>query len=103
MNISLDFKKLRSIAKIKSILNGKVEFKIGKTDDWERRKCQYEVEGYPHFYIIAECKTLEEVNKLEIDLISFFKKSHPICMNENEGGGGRTSESEKYYIYLVTR
>ena len=98
----LDFKKLRSIAKIKSFLSDNVEFKIGKTDDLERRESQYKSEGYTNFYVITKCTTLEEVDKLETDLIAFFR-NYSTCKNENDGGGGKTSESEKYYIYLVTK
>lgn len=99
----LDLKKLRSIAKIKSFLSDNVEFKIGKTDDLERRESQYKSEGYTNFYVITKCTTLEEVDKLEKDLITFFKHYYSTCKNENDGGGGNTSESEKYYIYLVTK
>lgn len=98
----LDLKKLRSIGKIKSFLSDNVEFKIGKTSDWERRKCEYQTEGYTNFHIIAECSTLEEVDKLETDLIDFFR-NYSTCKNENDGGGGKTSESDVYYIYLATK
>ena len=96
----LDFKYLRAIVKIRSILSDNVEFKIGKTDDWKRREREYLNDGYTNFYIIAECTNLEEVNNLEKGLISHFKR-RTACRNENDGG--RLSESEKYYIYLVTK
>ena len=72
MSNNLDFKKLKSIAKIKSFLDDNVEFKIGKTDDLERREHQHKGEGYANLNVIAECTTLEEVDKLEKDLITFF-------------------------------
>ena len=102
MSNNLDFKKLKSIAKIKSFLDDNVEFKIGKTDDLKRREHHHKGEGYANLNVIAECTTLEEVDKLEKDLITFFK-NYSTCKNENDGGGGNTSESEKYYIYLVTK
>ena len=52
--------------------------------------------------VFAECTTLEEVDKLETDLVAFFR-NYPTCKNKNAGGGGNTSKSEKYYIYLVTK
>ena len=102
MGDTLDFKKLKSITKIRTILNDNVEFKIGKTDDLNRRECQHKNEGYTNFDVIAECTTLEEVDKLETDLVAFFR-NYPTCKNKNAGGGGNTSKSEKYYIYLVTK
>lgn len=102
MSNNLGLKRLSSITKIKSFLSGNVEFKIGKTDDLKRRERQHKSEGYTNLYVIAECTTIEEVDKLEKDLITFFK-NYSTCKNENDGGGGNTSESEKYYIYLVTK
>ena len=55
----LDLKKLRSIAKIKSFLSDNVEFKIGKTDDLERRESQYKSEGYPTFMLLQNAQLLK--------------------------------------------
>lgn len=99
-------KKVRAIVKINALLKDeKIEkFKIGKTDDLKRRLKEHEKDGYTEIYLIAECNSLEEVNKLETELINFYKnKTTPNCANKHEGGNGRISESEKYYIYVVTK
>lgn len=102
MSDKSNFTRLRAIATVNSVLKDNIEFKIGKTSDWERRKCEYQTEGYTNFHIIAECSTLEEVDKLETYLIDFFR-NYSTCKNENDGGGGKTSESDVYYIYLATK
>lgn len=104
MNSTLNVKKVRSIVKIEAILSDKelTNFKIGKTDNLKRRMREHEKDGYTNFYEIAECNSLEELNNLERDLISYFKTNSK-CANENEGGGGSISESVKYHIYLITK
>ena len=101
MSDNPNFTRLRAIATVNSVLKDNVEFKIGRTNDWERRKWEYQTEGYKNFHVIAECSTLEEVDKLETDLIDFFG-NYSTCKNENDGGG-KTSESDVYYVYLVTK
>ncbi len=104
MSNNWDFKKIRSISKIRKVLNEEelVEFKIGKTDNLSRREEEYKIKGYPNLYSIEECYNLEEINQLEKDLIAIFK-NNPKCANINDGGGGNISDSEKYYIYMVTK
>lgn len=104
MDKGLDVKKLRSICKINKIIKDKriLQFKIGQTGNFEERKSGYINEGYTNFYEIAECNNSDESDKLERDLINHFR-TNIRCVNINEGGGGRATESKKYHIYLVTK
>lgn len=100
--MTLDFKKVRAISKIKTILNDNSfeEFKIGKTDDFVRREREHRQNGYSFFETIISCETLNEVNRLEKLLIDYFK-TNSICSNEISGGGNSSPDSNEFYIYLI--
>lgn len=100
----LDLKKVRAIARIEQILKDCTieEFKIGKTDDCERRKKEHQNEGYISFKELATCDTLSEVNQLETFLINLFINNSK-CGNVISGGSGCTSESDKYFVYVITK
>lgn len=102
--MDFDAKKIRAISKIKEALKNKSfeEFKIGKTDDVVRREKEYKQNGYFFFEKVISCETLNEVNQLEKTLIEFFKSDEE-CNNKISGGGGCTSDSKEYYIYVALK
>ncbi|MBO5834813.1 MAG: GIY-YIG nuclease family protein [Bacteroidales bacterium] len=80
------------------------KFKIGKTNDYQRRQKEHELDGYTHFQVIAESTSLEDINELEQVLIKFstaFYKDN--IENERNGKGGNISNSNNYYIYLISK
>ncbi len=102
--MNFDAKKVRAITSIKRVLKDKSfeEFKIGKTDDVVRREKEYKQNGYFFFEKVISCETLNEVNQLEKTLIEFFKSDEE-CSNKISGGGGCTSDSKEYYIYVALK
>ena len=54
------------------------------------------------FEKVISCETLNEVNRLEKALIDSFK-SNEECNNKISGGGGCTSDSKEYYIYVALK
>lgn len=97
-------KAARAINTIRNLLqeDSVVGFKIGKTDDCDRREKEHAEDGFLIFFPLAECDSLEEANQLESKLISIYS-SDCRCKNERDGGGGRMSISDKYYIYVVVK
>lgn len=97
---------INAIIEIKDFTNQHPEakFKIGKTDDYQRREQEHSLNGYTIFKIIAESSSLDNINKLEEMLIKyssvFYKEN---LENERDGGGGNNSDSTKYYIYLISK
>ena len=104
MSNKANFKKIRSIVKVDKIIadNEVVEFKIGQTSNLMDRENDYKNEGYTNFHKIAECDSAEELDNLERDLIRHFKGKSK-CANQNDGGGGKSSERNEYHIYVVTK
>lgn len=102
--MNFDSKKVRAISIIRKTLKDKSfeEFKIGKTDDVVRREKEYKQNGYFFFEKVISSETLNEVNQLEKTLIEFFKSDEE-CSNKISGGGGCTSDSKEYYIYVALK
>lgn len=76
-----------------------IEFKIGKTDDIEKRKAQYRSEKYYYLWEIGY-GTPSDVNMAEKALIEYFRdksKNKERCKNENDGGGGNP-QADKLYL-----
>lgn len=97
-------KKVRAITQIKKLLEDPnlVEFKIGKTDNLEGRESVHKSEGYTQFISLAKLDTLEEMNQLEDELITYLGRN-PKCTNKKGGGGGDTSTSNEHYVYVITK
>lgn len=76
-----------------------IEFKIGKTDDLEERKAQYQSEKYYYLWEIGY-GTPNDVNMAEKAIIKYFRDKSPYkerCKNENDGGGGNP-KADKLYL-----
>ena len=96
-------KKAKAIYKIKQLLEDKdlVEFKIGKTDNPEEREKAHKVEGYTKLISLVQLNSIENMDRMEKELISFFKHN-PKCGNKNDGGGGNFSD-DNYCVYVITK
>lgn len=94
----------RAINTVRNLLqeDSIVGFKIGKTDDCDRREKEHAKDGFVRFSPLVECNSLEEANQIESKLISIYSGDYR-CMNEKDGGGGRFSNSDKHYIYIVVK
>ncbi len=106
MSKDLLWQVINAIVEIRKFINEhpNAKFKIGKTNDFTRRKQEYYVDGYERFKIIAESSSLENINELERTLIKFSMAFYGENIdNERNGGGGDIAESEKYYIYMVSK
>lgn len=100
----LDENKVFGIGKIRSFIKEHPTYwyKIGKTSDPASRKEDHERDGFTYFSILRRVKTLEEMNKLETDLISFFRGKAK-CLNKESGGEGRIGEGTDYCVYLIAK
>lgn len=97
---------INAIIEIKDFTNQfpNSKFKIGKTDNPQRRKQEHFADGYKNFRVIAEAFSVEDINELERILIKYSKTFYKNCIeNKQNGGSGNTSECEKYYIYLISK
>lgn len=106
MSKDLLWQVINAIVEIRKFINEhpNAKFKIGKTNDYTRRKQEYYVDGYERFKIIAQSSSLENINELERTLIKFSMAFYGENIgNERNGGGGDIAESEKYYIYMVSK
>ena len=77
------------------------DFKIGITNDPDARAGQYGyIEPYPYYdemILIYETSSIINARKLESELIKHYGA---LCDNRIGGGGG-SSESGRYYLYIV--
>ena len=97
---------INAIIEIKNFTNlfPNSKFKIGKTANPQRRQQEHYADGYRNFKIIAEVSSIAEINKLEQILIKYSKTFYKDYIeNEQNGGNGSTAESEKYYIYIISK
>ena len=76
-------------------------FKIGITNNPERRASQYRYNDYRLMHILYETSSIDHARELEKNLIAQFRDK---CKNRLEniigGGSGRPSDG-MYYLYVV--
>jgi len=100
---------LRAISSIHKILEEKkiYSFKIGKTNDPERRQNEHKQKGYSLFEIIRNCDSIQEMNDLESKLIKHFQIKENCGLiyqdveNERNGGGGNIGKNINYCVYII--
>ena len=100
------FEAMKAINEINKFVseNPNSKFYIGKTDNLERRENDHQAKGYRGFKVISQSSSLEEVNELERILIMISRILHKENLeNENNGGGGKITDSPIYYIYLASK
>ena len=81
-------------------------FKIGKTDDPERRENEHKNEGSSIFKIVFGNPSLEIVDDMERFLIRYFdtkEDTEENLANQKDGGGGRRSDKNMYYNYVIIK
>ena len=108
-NVMVDFEFLRVVNSVHKFLEEKKisSFKIGKTNDPERRQSEHAQEGYSVFGIIKNCNSIQEMNDLESKLIRHFRIMkgcgfiYQDLDNERDGGGGDVGKGVNYCVYII--
>ena len=100
----MDFNKIRALAKVDAFRkqNPSLKFKIGKTGNPTRREKEHLQNGFICFLILHRVNTVEEMDKLEKQLIHFFKNKSK-CLNKSKGGEGDIRDGSDYCVYLIAK